>query len=224
MLNRIIFIVILFASVLAPAASAQQEAFFDPSVITPEQMEAMMTLGQQMLQNAQALGLNDATLSAEFEREMANGTDPGELYQRLLVDRGLISPEQLNQVFGIMGNVAIATVRKQLASSDEEWAIVEIKLKRVVVAMADADPDGFGRLTGRLLGGMKAQSPMEKARRDLREAVANPNTAEQRFHIILDTWHREHAKAKAELATAREDLTRILTLRQEAILLNIGVL
>ena len=101
--------------------------------------------------------------------------------------------------------------------------MVQAKLMRVVVAMSDAEADQFGRLTGRFIGGT-SNSPMEKARKDLKAAVSDPNVSTERLHIAVNNWRREHEIAKAELNAARADLVNILTLRQEGILLSIGVL
>jgi len=44
------------------------------------------------------------------------------------------------------------------------------------------------------------------------------------FSAKLKAWRAAHERAKGELDAARADLLRVVTLRQEAILLGIGLL
>ena len=48
--------------------------------------------------------------------------------------------------------------------------------------------------------------------------------AESQLQIRLRDWRKLHEKARAELAKAQEDLMKVLTLRQEAVMMIVGVL
>jgi hypothetical protein len=225
MLRKISFVLTLAAALTALTSARAQQ--LDPATMSPEEqamMEQLQIMGQTIQQNIANQNIDPAVLRQQFQESMTNGSDPMESIQQILIDQGLIGQDQLNQMFGAIRGLALSQIRRQLASTDEEWAVVEAKLQRVVVAMADAEQDQFGRLAGRFMAQGTNNTPMEKARRDLRAAVADPNVGIERLTIVLDTWRREHQRAKAELATARADLTNILTLRQEAVLLSIGVL
>jgi len=223
MLRKFAIVIALLAT---PLMVARAQLQIDPNNMTPEQqemMQQMQDMGQQVQQAIQDKGLDPQELFAPMQQAIANGGDPMEAMSQIMIDKGLLSADQLNRLFGTMRSLALSTIRQQLASSDEEWAIIQVKLQRVVVAMSDAEQDQFGRLTGRFIGGTN-NSPMEAARKDLAAALKDPNISQERLHIVVGNWRREHEKAKAELEAARADLTRVLTLRQEAVLLTIGVL
>jgi len=215
------------ASISLTGVRAQQQPL-DPQNMTPEQqqmIQQMQDMGNQIQNNMQNRGIDPQEFFGQMQQAMSSGdADPQEVIQQMLIDQGLISQDSLNQMYGSMRTLALSSIRQQLGSTDEEWALVERKLQRIVSALSDAEQDTFGRLAGRMLSGTNNASPMEKARKDLRAVLADPNASPDRLRIVVDTWRREHKKAKEELVAAREDLTNILTLRQEAILVSIGVL
>jgi hypothetical protein len=63
-----------------------------------------------------------------------------------------------------------------------------------------------------------------KAWKALQSALEDKNLAEVTLKGRLDAWRNLHEKARAELRGAQSDLMGVLTLRQEAVMLMVGVL
>jgi hypothetical protein len=132
--------------------------------------------------------------------------------------------------------------KERLGATEEEWQVIKPKLEKVTTAQRDAMSSRFGGLFGR--GGRggrgggegngggerrggndtQAQSPARQASRDLSTALENKDTPQDVIAAKLKTLREARTKAKAELETAQKDLQSVLTPRQEAFFVNVGIL
>ena len=213
----------------------QQQAFMD-------QMTQMQTVVQQIQQNIQNAGADPQAIFQDIAQQAQNGNIDLDAVQRDFIAKGYMTQQMADQLRGTMNQMAgtyrsasLNTIRLQLAASDEEWAVLLPKIQRVLAALQDAARPattgrtglgGMGGLGG--LGGVAIAQPtpseISKAFQDLQNVLQDPNTPEDLIAIKLRAWRALHQKARAELAAAQDDLVSILTLRQEAILMNLGML
>lgn len=138
-------------------------------------------------------------------------------------------------------------MKTTLKVTDEEWAALQPLIEKVQEkqrdAMAgrfgfpgggpggpgggrpggDARPGGEGRPPGGEQG-PRPDRPGSAESEALRTAVESETTAPADLTAKLTAVREQRKKAQAELATAREDLKKALTLRQEAALVAMGIL
>ena len=124
-------------------------------------------------------------------------------------------------------------MKQQLGTTDDEWKIIQPKLQKVMEVQRDAR-GGMGGMFGRPGRGgdrgpgggdsSQAQSPVQQAQRDLRTALDNKDTPADQIQAKLTALREAREKAKAELTSAQKDLREVLTQRQEAVLVMMGML
>lgn len=144
----------------------------------------------------------------------------------------------------IRANNALNNIRRQLNVTDDgEWNVLLPKIQRVLSALADfkqqpspltSPARGAGGLGGAAGGGAAAgaggaatsaaERPIDKAWRELQEIVKDAQADDGRIAAKLAAWRQLHGAAKNDLVAAQTDLVGILTLRQETILMVLGVL
>jgi len=136
---------------------------------------------------------------------------------------GRFDPAQFRQMM-------MDRLRDRLKASDEEWAVLQPKLEKVMQAQQNSmGGGGMGMFFGRggpggPGGGNDNPSPMAKAARDLQAAVgddANVDKAELAKRMAAYREARE--AARKELADAQKALLDVLTPQQEAVLLAAGM-
>ena len=123
-------------------------------------------------------------------------------------------------------------LKEKMGVSDEDWAAIEPRVFKVMAAQRDAGGGGMGM--GMLFGfggaggpgGGEDESkltPTAKAAKDLQasiEANAGADELAARMAALRDA----QAKARQQLADARSSLKELLTRKQEAVLLMVGIL
>jgi hypothetical protein len=132
------------------------------------------------------------------------------------------SPEQMRErMQQFMG----ARIKERLQASDDEWAVIEPLLRRVSELRRQT------RVAGSVMGRGRrppeaeaATNPAEKAAEALRTALDGEGTAAETIKARLDELRAARAAASAELKKAQEELRAVLTVRQEAELVLMGVL
>lgn len=135
-------------------------------------------------------------------------------------------------------------LKTSLKVSDDEWGIIQPLIEKVTTKQRDAGgsryggggpPRGSGGAPGGAPGGgtppstgSSDPSRPERAgtaeREALRTALENESTSPETLKAKLAVVREIRAKATAELTTAREDLKKVLTVRQEALLVSYGIL
>lgn len=219
-----ILLAVLFASLATATVRAQQ---FAPD---PEMVQQLQQFGQQMLQNMQAKGIDPQEYFQGMAQKIQDGTyDPQDIQQEM-IDKGIVTNDMMTQMQGTMQKLALSAIRQQLASTDEEWAVLLPKLQTVVGLLSDVSQGGgLGSAAmmsgaGVMAGAQATNTPAAKAYRELRTLLKDKNATDQQVAIKLREWRQLHQKAKSLLTMARKDLISILTVRQEAILLSAGIL
>jgi hypothetical protein len=112
--------------------------------------------------------------------------------------------------------------KEELGSTDEEWKIIEPLMKKVNDARMEmrAGGPGFGRRRG---GEAPADSGFPEYDA-LRKAVDTEGTSNEDIKAKLTAYREALKKKEANLEKAREDLRKVLTVKQEAILVLRGTL
>jgi len=128
-------------------------------------------------------------------------------------------------------------IKAQLGVTDEEWTVLQPKVEAVTNLQRDMNPRmNFGRGGRGGRGNPQAdgaaagttptapQSPLVKAMDDLRTTLENKDATAEQIKEKLTAVRDAREKAKQELAKARAALSELLTQRQEAQLVTMGVL
>jgi len=126
-----------------------------------------------------------------------------------------------------------ARMKEQLGVSDDEWKVLQPKVEKVMTAQRDARAGGFGFGGGGRRGGANGggggadnqpQSAVAKAQADLRTTLENQSASAQDINAKLTALREARAKAKGELEAAQKELKEVLTARQEAVFVSMGML
>jgi len=129
-------------------------------------------------------------------------------------------------------------LRKQLGASDEEWKVIAPKIEQLLRAQQDARAGvrgirgvggggggGGGGDFGRFAGGGPAEpSEFTEAARALREALQDPDVPDRDRAILLAEYRKAREKARQRVTQVEGELRDLLTQRQEAILVNMGLM
>ena len=142
-------------------------------------------------------------------------------------------------------------IKTQLKASDDEWAVIQPLLEKVQVKMRETMESRFrgmgggpGGPGGPRRGGdnnhgggdnhgpttADASHPRPPARpgsaesQALMETLQNDNATTNDIKVKLEALREQRKKSEAELTQTREDLKKVLTLRQEAIMVSMGML
>jgi hypothetical protein len=171
-------------------------------------------------------------------RSVTNGMDPNQVAQfRADMFSQIMPVMQRNQakIQKAMQMAFLKDLQEPLGASDEEFAVIEPLLEKVVDAQRESD-GGMARFR-RFAGAMGQQnasqngrqnspppSPVDQASTDLQAAVDDPNSNEDKIKTRLDALRQAKTKASQDLDVARNALRSVLTTRQEAVLVDRGLL
>jgi hypothetical protein len=199
--------------------------------IDPDVLLQMREMGRQMQQRMEERGIDRRQLVDELLLDMRQGVDTATLQQRL-ISRGVIDREALEQLHALGQRIALGSIRRRLASDDAQWNIVAARMQKVVAALADHGhfidtPREQESRTATFEGMLLTPAPaleIVQAANALRDTLKDAQSPPAKISAQLQTYRSLRAKARSALEEAREDLRRILTLRQEAILLQLGIL
>lgn len=125
-------------------------------------------------------------------------------------------------------------MKERLDCTSEEWTAIEPLVNNVVEKRREAQagvmggflggrgPGGGGPGGGGPGGGPGGvQNPEAEA---LRTALDNKDTSPAEIKAKLDAYRAAQKKRQAELEKAREDLKKVLSVRQEAVMVSMGIL
>jgi hypothetical protein len=125
-------------------------------------------------------------------------------------------------------------VRDQMGvTNNDEWQVLETRVQKVFEARRDAGPPGFGRMFrgrqgdnngggGGRRGGMFGGTPMPEL-----EALNNAidsNVPTEQIKAAMDKYRAARKVKEAALEKAQQDLKSILTVKQEAVAVSLGLL
>jgi hypothetical protein len=127
-------------------------------------------------------------------------------------------------------------LKDRLGATDDEFAAIQPKLEKVMQLNRDVSGGGMRGMFGggrRNRGGENGgtptaaateQSAVQKASADLQTTLDNKDATPADIKTKLDAFRAAKAQAKDDLAAAQKDLQSLLTQRQEAILVQMGML
>lgn len=115
-------------------------------------------------------------------------------------------------------------VKASLEVSEEEWEVLRPKIDKVRSFRMNAQRTGMGR--GRRNGSPETVdiTPMQKASRELNEALSNKESSPKDIAAKLAALREARKKNEGELGEARKQLKELLTQKQEAHLVLMGIL
>jgi hypothetical protein len=141
-------------------------------------------------------------------------------------------------------------MKEQLGVDDAAWKVMEPRLMKVMELNRQASAGGRGGMFGMMggrggrggpggpggadNGGAPAQrrgpgpqgeqTALDKAAAQLRTVLENQSASPEEIKTALTAVRGAREKAKQDLAVAQQDLKKILTVRQEAMLVEMGML
>ncbi len=116
-------------------------------------------------------------------------------------------------------------MKEQLKVTDDEWKVIQPKLQKVFEARRDAMGGMFGFRRNRDDNNQnQPQSAVQKAAHDLQQSLDNSSASAEDIANKLQALRDAKEKAKTDLASAQKDLKDVLTQRQEAVLVMMGIL
>jgi chromosome segregation ATPase len=143
---------------------------------------------------------------------------------------GMRDPEQMRRMMA-------ERMKEQLGVTDQEWKVMQPKLQKVMDLTRQISGSGrmgmfFGRQRPRQFARERSstdaseseRTAVEKATEELQELLDSESTTPDQIKAKLTTLREAKEKAKQELAQAQQELKKILTLKQEARLVLMGLL
>lgn len=127
-------------------------------------------------------------------------------------------------------------MKEQLGASDDEWKVLTPKVEKVMTAQRDSR-GGFGGFGGGRRGGPggdrgaggdrgsdRPQSKVAQAQDELRTTLDNKSASADEISKKLTAYREAREKAREELKAAQKELKELVTQRQEATLVMMGML
>jgi len=115
-------------------------------------------------------------------------------------------------------------IKQQLGSTDEEWQTLQPLIEKVTQAQQKVQY--FERLSsgglGVFAGRMRFMEPAEA--KELRALLENPDAAEEDLNAKLKAFREAREKAPMRLAQARQSLMEVVTVKEEATFVLMGIL
>jgi len=158
-------------------------------------------------------------------------------------------PNQLQQIFGDIRKHVEKQRQKQLqeelGATDEEWKALGPKIEKVRTLSRLVGDDGGAGAPGGMPGGMFGGGPggiagratltrnadpnaqpadIETKAQTLQTLVGNKQAKPEAVAAALKAYRDARAKTKLDLAKAQQELRDLLTVRQEAQLVTMGIL
>jgi len=131
-------------------------------------------------------------------------------------------------------------LKERLGATDEEWKALQPKIEKVSTARRELMFGGMrgmfggrgGRRGGDNTGTTNAQpaqpeqptSPLAKANKDLQTVLDTKDAKPEEIKAKLTALRDAKAKAQEGLKAAQKELTEVLTQRQEAVLVQMGMI
>ena len=236
----------VLAVLLADPCAGGQEQGPKPSPRPPE-IEKLLQLAKDPDQLRQALSDPKQVqelmnlMESDAVREFASNP------QNLISLMTEINPGQIRDVVqsidpSIVRKAATARwmerLRKQLGASEEEWKVLAPKIEGLQRAQQEVragirgfrpggagSSTGGGRGFGNLFGpGPGEPSEVEHAAETVRMAVNEPDIPDRDARLALEHYRKAREKARGRLAEAERELRELITQRQEAMLVMLGLL
>jgi hypothetical protein len=125
-------------------------------------------------------------------------------------------------------------LKTDLKVTDEEWTVLQPMIEKVTNAQRASfgggrgfRPPGGGGGGGNTGGGgttATSDRPGAAEASALRETLANESAPKEEIQAKMGAVRAQRKQAQADLEAAREELKKVVTLRQEAVLVGMGIL
>lgn len=125
-------------------------------------------------------------------------------------------------------------MKEQMSATDDEWKVIEPRLSKVMTLNRQSLGARFGGMGRRGFGpggqdrprpeSDQETSAVQKAQQTLEQTLENESAPAADIKARLTALREAREKAKQELAAAQQELREVLTLRQEAQLVMMGML
>jgi len=120
-------------------------------------------------------------------------------------------------------------IKERVGAPEDEWKVIEPKLTKVIEARRETMSSMFGGYRRRgsdssSSSDTTAHSATEKASRELRDVLDKKESTTEEVTAKLTAFREAREKAKQTLASAQKELKDILSPRQEAVLVSMGML
>jgi hypothetical protein len=134
-------------------------------------------------------------------------------------------------------------LKTSLKVTDDEWAVLQPLIEKVQTKQRDSMMGRFGGFGGGRRGedggssgngggggsdrgnrGDRSDRAGSAESQALRTALESESTSNDDIKAKLAALREAHKKSAAELAAARDDLRKVVTVRQEAVLVTMGIL
>lgn len=170
-----------------------------------------------MLAMAAALCLSADSLLAQQDNGGANGGGGGGRR-----GRGNFDPAQFQQ--RMMDNI-----KDRLGfTNDTEWSAVQPMVQKVFDARRDSMAGGFGRMFGRRGGpgggGPGGQASASNPEADALQQAIDANAPASQIKALLEKYRTAEKAKEAKLEQAQADLQKVLSQKQEAEAVLLGLL
>ena len=153
--------------------------------------------------------------------------------------RGERDPAQMQQWMEQMRQQRADRMKQALGASDEEWKVLQPRIEKVQTLTRQTQ--GGGGMGFMMMGGRRGgpqgdrpqgdrpqsdrpQSAVETAGAALQKVLDNKEAKVEEIKAALTALREARAKAKAELETAQKELREVITVRQEAQFVTMGLL
>jgi len=137
-------------------------------------------------------------------------------------------PEQIQKLVGEVSRQFQTRMKETLGATDEEWQALGPKIEKVQNLILQSGNAGMAiarlGVGGVNIGGGTEQTEVQKKSQALQELLKNKDASTEAIRAALKDYRDAKAKAEAELAKARAELRELVTLRQEAQLVIMGLL
>ena len=122
-----------------------------------------------------------------------------------------------------------AMLKESLKASDDEWTVLQPLIEKVQTKQRDAMASRFAGMIGNLFGGRgpggpggdRAGSPESQA---LRTTLENTSATPEDLKAKLTALRDSRKKVEAEMEASRAELRKVVSVRQEAVLVSMGIL
>ena len=137
-------------------------------------------------------------------------------------------PEQIQKIIGEVRKQVQVRLKDALGATDEEWQVLGPKIEKVQDLMLQNGSPGtaMARLgvRGANAGGGTEQTEIQKKMKALQEILKDKDASPESIRTALKDYRDAKAKAKAEIDKARAELKELVTVKQEAQLVIMGLL
>jgi DNA repair exonuclease SbcCD ATPase subunit len=152
---------------------------------------------------------------------------------------GQVDPEQVQKIVADISKQVQARVQARikdaLGATDAEWEALGPKVEKVQGLMLQGNNLGTGMGMGMGMGLARAgisginltgaePGEAQKKLQALQEIMKNKDAAVDDVRAALKNYREAQAKSKSDLDKARAEVKELLTVRQEAVLVKMGIL